>query len=322
MSLARSLAALLPAGLWFGLLTGFGESAVRFARSEFAGHFNNVGRLSIWAAPLLDAIIFGVIGAVLVAVARRKRLDLLQVSVTVYAFLGALTLLLMYYPLHPWARLALAAGIGVQCGRSAAGSRTRFVTIVHATLAWPTQLWRAILNLVRPPIVSSPGAASITPTRRAFLIGTGATIGALAMGVHVPPRVREWSGLRQLPPPPRDAPNVLLVVLDTVRAANLSVYGYHRDTTPNLARLAAKGALFRRAYSHTSWTLPSHGSLFTGRYPHELSGTWQTPLDAAQPTIAEILTRARYATAGFVANTAYCSERRSRPGFATGAADY
>jgi len=62
-------------------------------------------------------------------------------------------------------------------------------------------------------------------------------------------------------------PDVLLVTLDTTRVDHLSAYGYERDTTPSLSRLAADGVTYTRAYSVASWTLPSHASLFTGKYP-------------------------------------------------------
>ena len=66
-------------------------------------------------------------------------------------------------------------------------------------------------------------------------------------------------------------PNVLLVVLDTVRADHLSLHGYGRDTSPNLSRLARRGITFKQARSTAPWTLPSHASMMTGRWPHELS---------------------------------------------------
>ncbi len=62
-------------------------------------------------------------------------------------------------------------------------------------------------------------------------------------------------------------PDVLLIVLDATRADHLSPYGYARDTTPTLARLAADGVVYRRAVAPGTWTVPSHASLFTGRYP-------------------------------------------------------
>lgn len=62
-------------------------------------------------------------------------------------------------------------------------------------------------------------------------------------------------------------PNVVLVTLDTTRADRLSCYGHRRPTSPHLDRLAEDGLRFTRAYAVTSWTLPSHASLFTGKYP-------------------------------------------------------
>ena len=111
----------------------------------------------------------------------------------------------------------------------------------------------------------------------------------------------------QLPTVEAQAPNVLLIVMDAVRAQNLSLYGYHRPTTPNLERLAKSGVVFERAIASAPWTLPSHASMFTGRWHHELSTNWTTPLDQTYPTQAEVLREHGYLTGGFVANTEYCS---------------
>ncbi|MGP0068546.1 MAG: sulfatase-like hydrolase/transferase [Isosphaeraceae bacterium] len=102
------------------------------------------------------------------------------------------------------------------------------------------------------------------------------------------------------------APNILLIVLDTVRADHLRVYGYDRDTTPNLARLASRGVRFDRAHSAASWTLPSHATMLTGRWPHELSVGRLGWLDATYPTLAEFLRDRGYSTGGFVANQFFC----------------
>jgi arylsulfatase A-like enzyme len=105
-------------------------------------------------------------------------------------------------------------------------------------------------------------------------------------------------------------PNVLLITLDTVRAQDMSVYGYHRRTTPRLEAFARKGVCFDKAIATVSWTLPSHASLFTGHYPQEVfhdiarsfNDAWEAPMDDALPTIAEFLGRRGYRTGGFVAN--------------------
>ena len=110
-------------------------------------------------------------------------------------------------------------------------------------------------------------------------------------------------------PAQRGAPNVLLIVLDTVRARSLSTYGYTRDTSPNLTRLAGRGIRFDQARSPASWTLASHASMFTGRWPHELSTSAHTGLDATYPVLAEYLRDHGYLTAGFAANTHYCNDQ-------------
>ena len=96
-------------------------------------------------------------------------------------------------------------------------------------------------------------------------------------------------------------------MLDTVAAGHLSLYGYDRATSPTLVELAGRGIRFDAARAPSSWTLPSHATMFTGRWLHELSVGWVTPLDRAQPTLAEFLGERGYATAGFVANTGYCT---------------
>lgn len=66
------------------------------------------------------------------------------------------------------------------------------------------------------------------------------------------------------------ASNVLLVVLDTVRAANCSLYGYDRQTTPGLEALRSECVRFDHAIAPATWTVPSHAAMFTGRYPSDI----------------------------------------------------
>jgi len=106
--------------------------------------------------------------------------------------------------------------------------------------------------------------------------------------------------------PSEASPNVLLIVLDTVRADHLSLYGYERSTTPNLERLAKRGIRFDDARATAPWTLASHASVFSGRLPHELGAKWVTPLLTSFPMLAEYLGARGYATAGLAANV-YCS---------------
>lgn len=98
-------------------------------------------------------------------------------------------------------------------------------------------------------------------------------------------------------------PNLVFIVLDTVRADRLSLYGHQRDTTPFLDLVAEKGVLFKRAYTPSPWTLPSHASMFTGRYPVEHNcvhgSLW---LDERFETLAEKLSAKGYVNLAFSAN--------------------
>jgi len=69
-------------------------------------------------------------------------------------------------------------------------------------------------------------------------------------------------------------PNILLLVMDATRFDHLSCYGYRRNTSPNLERLAEDGVLYQNAFSAAPWTPPSFASLFTGCYPsrHKVTG--------------------------------------------------
>jgi len=100
-------------------------------------------------------------------------------------------------------------------------------------------------------------------------------------------------------------PNIVLITMDTVRADHLSAYGYKRDTTPNLARLADKGVLFENAISASSWTLPSLSAIYTGLLPHQSGANAFRPLNPGWKTVESVLGHHGYATAGFNANYYY-----------------
>jgi len=100
--------------------------------------------------------------------------------------------------------------------------------------------------------------------------------------------------------------NIILISLDTLRADHLSCYGYERETSPHIDEFAAANRVFKNAYSPAPWTLPAHGSVFTGLYPsfHDayIPPDYTGIVDALNPsnyTLAEMLKDAGYDTAGF-----------------------
>ena len=101
----------------------------------------------------------------------------------------------------------------------------------------------------------------------------------------------------------RKRPDILLLVLDTLRADRLSCYGHPTETSPHLDAFAETGTRFERAISPAQWTIPAHGSLFSGEYPTTHGTTQITHKHAVEhPTLAEHLTRAGYQTVGFCNN--------------------
>jgi arylsulfatase A-like enzyme len=118
-------------------------------------------------------------------------------------------------------------------------------------------------------------------------------------------------------------PPVILITLDTTRADRLGCYGYARRTSPNLDRLAAASTVYTRALATTSWTLPAHATLFTGRLaashgaqydahgslslataiegPEEWKQYRVRPLPESEQTLAEVLREKGYATGAVVA---------------------
>ena len=102
---------------------------------------------------------------------------------------------------------------------------------------------------------------------------------------------------------PERPPNVLLVVVDTLRADRVGFAGSRRGLTPFLDRLAATGTVFERAYATTSWTLPSVASLFTSRYALQHGVVrFRSPLAEDERTLAEALAARGFASGGFSAN--------------------
>jgi len=81
-----------------------------------------------------------------------------------------------------------------------------------------------------------------------------------------PPFTPDWDS-SQRPSEAGGATPVIVIVMDTTRADHLSLYGYGRETTPELEKLAEEAMVFDRAVAPSSWTLPSHASLFTGLFP-------------------------------------------------------
>jgi arylsulfatase A-like enzyme len=252
------------------LLTATLQLTVMGVRRHLLGEFTWIwwSRDGIWFTPLAYLILFAPV-ALLLLVAHLlwpRRVTPAGVAGTL-ATLGAFSILLIFTKITWWAWLAVSIGVGVQVARLAARRPAAFVRGAR---------W------------------------------TGGTLGAAFVVLGVAndrqQRASEREALAALPAATPGAPNVLLLILDTVRARSLSLYGWPQSTTPRLEARAREGVVFDAAYSTAPWTLPSHASIFTGRYASRTSADWRSPLDSESTTLAEALRARGYATGGFVAN--------------------
>ncbi len=110
-------------------------------------------------------------------------------------------------------------------------------------------------------------------------------------------------------------PNIILIILDTLRSDHMSCYGYPKKTTPNIDAFASEAVQYTHAYPTASWTLPSIASVLTGLYPcghgaHRVKeggiGKGVIPirgLSDDHTTLAEILKKEGYSTAGIISCT-------------------
>ena len=96
-----------------------------------------------------------------------------------------------------------------------------------------------------------------------------------------------------------ERPHVVVLLADTFRADNLATYGNEHALSPRLDAFAGGALRFRHAYSPASWTLPAHGSLFTGLFPHQHGAVEKEHrLPRSLATLAELFAAAGYRTGG------------------------
>jgi arylsulfatase A-like enzyme len=125
--------------------------------------------------------------------------------------------------------------------------------------------------------------------------------------------------------------NIVLIVIDTLRADHLSCYGYAENTSPFIDDIASKGILFERSYSASSWTPPSMASMHTSLYPFQhgvVTGFVETQkakevnptitlnrIPDEATTLAEVLSQAGYRTFALADNLNICHEEGFDQGF-------
>jgi arylsulfatase A-like enzyme len=264
----------MATGAWVGVVIGFVGPALVAVKRWGLGIPVYDSIQTVWMAPLSYAVLFAVLGGVMALAGRLRWLRWLsspRLIVLLAAFAGLYSALhVVHVQLYEIARVLLAAGVGVKLGDSAARR--------------PESFWRALRR-------SAP-----------WLVGLVIVLGG---AVNARRALMERQAMARLGPARAGLPNLILIILDTVRAASMSLYGHTRPTTPALERFAGDGVVFDRAVAPSSWSNPSHASIFTGHYPYNVSADWGTDLDGTHPTLAEVLAEHGYVTGGFSANIRY-----------------
>jgi arylsulfatase A-like enzyme len=195
-------------------------------------------------------------------------------------------------PLELLAGLLLALLAGVLFGPVLA----RLWRLAGSALDWP-------LRRLRPGRLGAGATAAIVAAALAALPG--------ATGTRAAP-----GGARAAPG--ADARNVLLILIDAARPDHLGVYGYERDTTPNLDALARRSVIATRYLSNSSYTIPSVASIWTSRNPAAHGVTnYGNVLREEFTTLAEAFRQAGYETAAFSATLLITREFGFAQGFDT-----
>ena len=270
---------------WFALIAGLVEGAILLFQRHALDRFIWTNTDVIWMAPLSYLVLFLPVGFAFAVLALKwdgdklRRLAIFSFATVTFDCLIAVAL---GERLHMAARMVLAAGLGWQLAQFTHAHGESFASAVRRSL----------------------------PALVALTLGLG-------LGLAGWRSFSERRTIASLPAAQPDAPNVLVIVLDAVRASIMSVYGHDRPTTPQLERYARAGVVFENAIAPASWTLPSHATMFTGRWPHELRVGWMRPLDKRFPTIASAFQRRGYVTGAFTANFFYATrETGLQHGFA------
>jgi arylsulfatase A-like enzyme len=234
----------------------------------------------IWISPVVDVLFFCFLaGLVGLAATLFRKMDAAQVTAALLSGLVVYDLLTLTARFSSRSRVLLTIGVAVAVGRWFPKHQAALERICKRSFPWVVAVGVLVFGGIQ---------------------------GGRWFGEH-----RTTANLPAAVP---DAPNVLVIVVDTLRADHLSSYGYGHPTSPNLDALAREGALFENAVSACSWTYPSHVSMVTGRAQFE-HGRDTLPVPPlfhpgknifnGYPTIGDVLQKHGYRTGAFSANRSF-----------------
>ena len=235
----------------------------------------------LWISPVVNLLLFLGLGLVLAGIRLLlPRLQVLHAALFLFTFLAIVDWIGLTGHIAVIGILALGVGLGVVVSRWMFPRRATILRVTPKVVVWGCLV--TLLTFV-------------------------AVEGSL--------RAQESAATNHLPVASKASPNVLVIVVDTLRADHLSLFGYTRPTSPHVDAIARQGASFEDAISTSSWTLPAHQGFLTGRYPHEQGPLREQPVNPKYPTLAEAMDNLGYRTGAFSANTDFFCRRA---GFARG----
>ena len=280
----HSLGTFVLLGTWFGLFTGLIEAIglLAFQRINWlnAARMIHESAEILWVSPLLDLFIFITAGLICAILSRFiSKPPWLRIAVFAMAGLAIYDWLSLTERLYNIACILMAVGGAVAFQRWFSNHEDSALRVCRRTTAW---------------------------------------IAAVVVIAFIGVQAGKWWSERQetsrLPAAATGSPNVVLIVYDALRADHVSSYGYPRLTSPEIDKLAKEGVLFENAVSTSSWSLPSHASLVTGRYQFEHGADnpqrepwfgWGDTSFNRYPTIGQALEKKGYRTGAFSANRVF-----------------
>jgi arylsulfatase A-like enzyme len=275
---------MLTLGLWsgllFGLLEGVAFVIIRPYPMLLAAH--KVSPDILWVSPLVDIILFALLAlafaAVLPLVRRMFGLERIRAAGAAFVGVGVFSVLTVPRMMRTEAAAVLALGIAVLVWR-VLGSRTERLVDLLIRYVW------------------------CIPLLLAFT----------ALGTSAYEHSREWWLARGLPPAPKDAPNVLIIVMDTVRKDRFPL-GSEKSLTPRLDQYIARGVRYENAWSTTSWSLPAQFSILYGA--HLRTGDRiESSKNGGVLGIPEFLAQRGYVTGAFSSNASWVTPEYLGAGF-------
>lgn len=269
-------------GVFFGLLEGVGLCLTRFSTLIEAAH--KVSNHALYVPVLIDLPVFLVLALAMLVILRlgRRWIEPWQWSIVYgsFALAGAYTVLSVPRRFHQVSVAILSLGLAAVITRRLRGNERKLASALG-------RRW-----FVAPLLVS---------------VAVG--------GVFTFESAREAWMVSRLPATSQEASNVLILVMDTVRADFVSRL-MDEGRLPSLKAIAAQGTRFDNAWSTTSWSLPSQASILTGRYPHVHGADWPTArLRAGSPNLPTLFGERGYLTGAFSGNSAWITPEYLGTGF-------